>query len=273
MPPKAAVTKRKYVRRTKKSCLTKCQTKSVKSLVKKALDKEIEDKYIYGQVSAVQSFAQLYATSTSAVQSGHFSASILAIPPQGTGQSERVGDRIRLKSLVIRGQIYAQSDMTQFTNVKIKLAVVLFKNTAPSSAISISQYLDYRRDIASINAITYPALQIYDPSSERDPDFKRYYTTLATKWFTIKEEGSTSALNLHRTFKIYVNCKKLPKLIIDSESGSDVLSNYDIRLYAFADSGNRGGFTLTTPVGGVGLQDSATGYQLVYQVRQYYQDA
>jgi len=237
------------------------------------MDANVEDKYISTYSSDGDKVAQIKATSVLLVESGHYTKTCLPIPSSGTGLSDRIGNKIRLKSLSLKGQIWPTNDSGGFANAYIKIMVVQVKTTLPTSTWNIGQMLDYNVQVFQNNLFAYPSLQLYDTTSRRDPKFRKFYRVLATRHINLAAEGSTANTGLHRSWNLNVDLRKLSKLIIDDALASNTLQNYDLRILALCDSGNQGSFALTVPVVGIPYQDAGTGFNISWDSRLFYEDA
>lgn len=90
--------KRKYSRRPKKSFGRKRVSKSTKAYVSRTMARQVETKSIDGQVTSVafdRSGVQLFGTGAT---------SMVNAPPQGTGQGQRTGNKIKELFLEVKGE-------------------------------------------------------------------------------------------------------------------------------------------------------------------------
>jgi len=184
--------------------------KSVKSYVKAKIHKQIEDKYTDTTLSGI---SPSYTPSIAA----------LSLPSQGTGESGRVGDRIRPTRIVIEGNI-------QGTNTHVfRLLLVKWKpySTPTAGDILTNSFM------ATFNCVNAPyedkskdAYQvIYDKKfdiSASGPNLKSFKKTIAMKklspmnftgtntttgtnkiWYIIMQDGIASLNSVYMNMRLF----------------------------------------------------------------------
>lgn len=154
--------KRNYNRKTVKKS-KKALTKPQQNAVKKMIHSQIEDKYT----------DYLYAYANQDYQSGlHNPVQLSSGIAQGIAQSERIGDKINIKSLRVRMSIYhsTASAIDPVNNYRI----VIFKwklSTAISTPV-VGGILQYTSGVASLN---YGVDSPYLFKNKQDDDFAILY--------------------------------------------------------------------------------------------------
>lgn len=122
MAPRKYYRKRKFLYRkkkgTKKSCkLSKCMKKEIQKLI----SKNVEDKEAY------HSSGDSLVSFNSGVNTGADIQKILPNISQGTSENGRIGDRIRAKTLVIKGyvQMYVDTVVNNIANKRIGVRLMV----------------------------------------------------------------------------------------------------------------------------------------------------
>lgn len=240
--------------------------------VKRAIASDQEEKMIETTLASVQKVAQMYVTSTTAVQSGHFTDEAHDLPTQGTEENQRVGSRITLNRLYAKFQFWNAADAAGFCGNKLKVHLVQIISPDPATTVAMSQVFDYNATILYIDGGAHADAQFIDNTCFRDHDHSDVYKVLKTMVVDMPVETSTAATNMHQELDFYYDCSNLPPMKISDQTGSDVACNYRLYFLITAATGNRGSTALTTPLTTVAEQAANTGVTFIYTSRLFFKD-
>lgn len=142
--PYSGKSKRRFYRKSRKTYVPR----SVKSYITKTLDKSIEDKHIVRNLTDWNSISTSWS---------EFNMSSMA---QGTGGEYRIGRRIKIKSLLIKGVLCSGVNQTSLDDaynvVRIVIGTFTFgSGTTPlaSYAITINQPIDSTVGVAAVQKL------------------------------------------------------------------------------------------------------------------------
>lgn len=231
-----------------------------------------EEKVLESVPASVGYVAQIYTTSVTAVQSGHYTTQAHDLPAQGSEENQRIGARIKPTKIYTKFQFWNQSDSSGFFGNTLVVRLVKVKSPDPATTVAMTQVIDYNAAILSIDGVAHADAQFLDNSCFRDHDYGGAYTVLKTMTVELPPEGSTSAVGLHAELNFYYDLKNIEPMIISDQTGSDSASNYRLYYLITAATGNRGSYDLTVPLTTVPNQSSATGVRVLWTGRLYYKD-
>lgn len=240
--------------------------------VKRSIAKDQEEKMIETPLDSIIKVAQMYVTSTTAVQSGHITDTAHDLPAQGTEENQRVGSRITLTRLYAKFQFWNAADAAGFCGNKIKVHLVQVMSPDPVTTVAMSQVFDYNASVLNIDGVAHADAQFIDNTSFRDHDHNDVYRVLKTMVVDMPVETSTAATNMHQELDFFYDCSSLPPMKISDQTGSDVACNYRLYWLFTAATGNRGTTALTTPLTSVAEQAANTGVSGIYTSRLFFKD-
>lgn len=234
------------------------------SVVSSTLKNRIEVKYLTwaGQGHSV---GQTFTIAGPSTTSGHFSIDI-AGPTRGTGSNEMIGDKCRLKNLLLnfnfRGQAGCSNDK------HIKLLLVRYKAPQPTSVISQVVRVNAAIDQANGGSGSGSVAVIYDTCSIRNVDFADSAEIVFEKDILVEASANGTGTgpkvikqDINLTIPMYGRVYEL--------NGSIVVNNL-YTLYLLCDSGDRGAVAPTL----LGIQENtaSTGLSFIYNAMLQFTD-
>jgi len=119
-------------------------------------------------------------------------------PVEGTGEDERIGTTVNIKSIAIRGELLCNDAIQSST---VRMVIIRDWNNGGNVAGS-----DYFEGVGN-------ALSPYQPYNKNN---KGRFTTLFTKMFTLNNSGANTL-----PFKVYLNKLKKPKVEFQGPLSTD----------------------------------------------------
>lgn len=267
----SARSKRGYVSLGKfKNKRDKAVAAIARKVCKRVLAVDDEVKYlIWGTAGATvgQTSTVVGPTTTS----GHFAAQ-LTMPTQGSAANQRIGDKIRLKSLKLSFQFRG---LANTCNAKL-LKFLLVKVVAPLPSWSVAQVFSPNPaiDVANGGTGAGSVVSIFDYSSTllRNPDFINSYTILYEKDMVVEASESntgaagTSDRQMFATFNLDIPMKNM-----SYEDSGGSLAGQQIGWYLFCDSGDKG--AVNPSILGIPENTASTGLSFTTSARLDWTDA
>lgn len=254
-PAKKMQNKKRKIYRGKKTRVPK----NIRSIVKKEIVK-------MGAKPEVKRSDLTYST-TDAVMgqctgnaNGWYGAEITPAIAQGSGVSQRVGNRVNVMSAYMTIQLRQMSGCSHPTKIKFQMYYDPTNNTDTISTIvdNLYNYNDY-----------IGGGVIYDYNSTRNLDYLTDMKLVRTWTSVLRADSVSSQLNL-KTYGIGFKFKK-PKNLSWFSTGSTNNAVGRFYLVAFADSGNCSTTTAST-LSNAPVTAINTGVYINYSIKWYYTD-
>lgn len=260
--------KRVYIGRKPKTIPKATVKRLTRKINKVARMAQGESKYvdIEPHDSEVSGFtvAQAFGTGTGGyADAGYRVFDITPKPSSGTGPDERVGDTIRLKSMLFRFQCEQQKALSAAQYIKIYIARVIRSPLDPNSIGTMTRFL--LPDLMS---------GCTDYNSVRNPSFYRNFRVLATKTIriapdTIRTEATGGLMSQIAGGKIY---RKMFGTVKWDDLDPGEISDGQILMFVVASTGNSGSdITVTDQFQQFNPQGSS-GANCACTIRWYYTD-
>lgn len=259
-----------YVKHVSKKRVTKAKAK-VPALARKvtrlaravAGETKYFDRYDYPTSDAPTSVAQLYADGSGPADIGWFLADVTPEPHQGTGDNERVGNQIKIKSFQMR----MQGEQQKALSCKMKLKVMLFRvKGSPVDAAGAPGAVMQR--IYEKN----PMSNFTDFHSIRNTSFYNEFENIFTKTVVIQPDNirvdPTGGLAA-QIFDFDIH-RKLARAVRWDTYNPEALSNGQILMVVLASTGNNGTNDFTST--GVFNGQAQSGANFTYAIRWNYTD-
>lgn len=265
--------------KSKKDCLTKCEKKGVKNIVKRMLDANISDKYFYSSNVASSVAAVSIASDGTAyanIYSGYFSAEAIAPVPLGPEQQEQVGCEIRPKYCDFYYNFAHQTAASGFQRHVLKIYLIRYKMPTPASSFNITQCFETDAGIveANPNASNW-ITSAFSPQCHVDPDFAENYKVVKTRTLIIEPETSTAVVNKRYLVKFRYRFPKRETWKSNDDASAWIGHSY--RIVIFSSAGNKSSINASSlgipQTWLTGEADSQTGIVFTHYSRMVYEDA
>lgn len=231
--------RRKNVRRYRRKPKTmggKKFRKSVKTIVRRELAKNVEDKYLYitNEDPSLVALIQGGATDASGVLSGYWSG-----PPiqgvdigLGDGLNDRIGSVIMCRKFIMDFRFRTQGTNCLLFPTTYTMYLVRYKATYPEQSFDATQVFAPDFSIASANSDMFNCDWL-TPMSLRNPDFMKQYRVLKKMTFTVKPE-TTAAQESRVIFKrlIYTPKGGAERVSFDTSTGQFLNQSYRVLIFA-----------------------------------------
>lgn len=191
---------------------------------------------------------------------GYFSLDITPYPSQGTGESGRIGNDIKLTSSWLSLQFIQQSATTGPLNLKVWIFSIIGNPQSTPSGLATVLF----------NPNPFCNGTIYDYHSSLDPNYMSNVRILATKKIHLGGDFY-SGQQQQKTVQFGLKLKK-PRAIHFSGDGSQTSPSGNVYMYIMADGGNCNSAS-TSDLSNITTPAHLTGLKLNYNIVQYYQDA
>lgn len=245
--------------------------KIAQTICKRVLAKDDELKYVI-QGSSGGLVGQTNTAIGPVTTSGHFAAQI-TLPAVGTAQNQRVGDKIKLKSLKLS---FNFKGLAKTNNTKL-LKFLLVKTKGPIPDFNIDRIFQPNAGIDVSNGGTGDGTvaKIYDYATVnfRNPDYIDSYNVLYERDFVVKacesDSGAASAggdRSMYDTFNL-----DIPLRGMTYEAVGTTVINQQIGWYLLCDSGEKNAINPT--ITGIYENTENTGLSFTHMTRLEYTDA
>jgi hypothetical protein len=191
--------------------------------------------------------------------SGFFSMDCTCYPPQGGGESQRIGNDITHTSMRASFQVNQQANLTGKINMKIWVLQIV--GNPQSNPAGLATVL--------FNPNPFTNGTIYDYHSTIDNNYFRNVRVLGTKKISIGDDRY-SGQRLHNTYQFGLKFKK-PIKVSFSADGSVSTPAGSVYLYIMCDGGNCDSATTST-ISNLPHTTVSTGLTLNYNILHYYTD-
>lgn len=246
--------------------------KQIRNEVQKQLTKRAEKKeqgYYVGDTSV----GQIVCSSTGLISSGHYSASIVPTPSNGTSDNQRIGDTITITGMYQEFQFRHQSNTSSPIKGKIIFAVPKWTGVSGTgfTNLGMTELLNPNPFIQGYNS---GVALVQDYMSSRNQDYMANWKVIRTFRFNVPGEQSVASQKIVKTFKVGLKFKKGHKLQFN-DAGNIVEG--DIRMFIVLDSGNASAYAPSGGAGGIAtgiaVTDALTGLTLSWFSKAYYIDS
>lgn len=191
---------------------------------------------------------------------GAYKVDITPQPANGTGESQRTGDSIKLSTAVLNLQLRQQSANTQ----GCRFIVEIFKVLGTPQTITNAFDQLYKPNPWITGA------DIRDYSSVPDGDFRQQYKLILSRKMYIKPDTTGGSQQLYSTYKFPIKFGKYGHHV-KFDTGTTTVASGQIIMIVRADSGNRSSSVAST-LGNVVTTAVSTGASMNYNMEFYYYD-
>lgn len=190
---------------------------------------------------------------------GFFSLDVTPYPSQGSGESNRIGNDIKLTSSWLSLQFIQQSATTGPLNLKVWLFQIIGNPQSTPAGLATVLF----------NPNPFCNGTIYDYHSSLDPNYMSNVRILATKKIHLGGDFY-SGQQQQRTVQFGLKYKKLIDVHFSAD-GSQSSPSGNVYMYIMADGGNCNA-TTTSDLSNLTTSAHLTGLRLNYNIVQYYID-
>lgn len=230
-------------RRGAKKSLGKIAKRQVKSIVRKEMARQIEDKQVQIADTTLNEFGCIDAnggTVATDVTNGYWSGDVFSGTDISGGVlgDQHVGDEIMIKKITLDLKLFSQGNNNLLTDNRVKLVLVKVKLPQPTSSFNVQQMYDEDLGLAALNP-TMTNIFFLTPGSLRNKSFFKSYKVLATRTFYWAGEDSSTITSMQRRVRLTYKPKKPVVQKFDPDTGALAETGY--RLLCMVDDGNIGG--------------------------------
>lgn len=230
--------KRSMVKRSMKPTVSKI-ARNVRYL-NKAVQGETKYRDNVSPSDFIPSVSQCYADSTGVLDAGWSIIDVTPTPSQGTGDHDRVGNQIKIKSFQFRFQGSQQKALSSRMRLKIQLFRV------KGSPVDVSTQVSAQAVMARIYE-SNPSTQFTDFHSIRNTSFFTEFEPLMTKYVSCEPD----TIRVDATGALFAQIcdaqvhKKISRAVRWDTYNPDVISNGQILMVVLASTGNKGVSNIT----------------------------